>query len=155
MSKPSTDSLFDVQSDYVDYPIDQCQIVHDVLYATNGTQKTHPVEYRLHYMKKLGYMVQDHAEEICEAVNKDLGRKKEETEFGEVSCWGLTWRLRLGLSSYQTIHLNSTFADRTMNDTGTGICICTCTCTSLSSGRIRFGRSSTKSSSPSPESENG
>lgn len=38
----------------------------------------------MHYLKQLGYMIQDNMQEICKSVKEDLGRRNEETEFGEV-----------------------------------------------------------------------
>lgn len=39
----------------------------------------------MHYLKQLGYMIQDNIPAICQSVKEDLGRRPEETEFGEVS----------------------------------------------------------------------
>lgn len=39
----------------------------------------------MHYLKQLGYMIQDNLPAICQSVKEDLGRRPEETEFGEVS----------------------------------------------------------------------
>ena len=38
----------------------------------------------MHYLKQIGYLLQDNAEAICESVKKDLGRNRDEVSFTEV-----------------------------------------------------------------------
>jgi hypothetical protein len=38
----------------------------------------------MHYLKQVGYLIQDNAKLICDAVHADLGRSDAETNFGEV-----------------------------------------------------------------------
>lgn len=90
---------------YADFPIDQLDEVRPALSLSlircaqltppaqvhESTTRAHlerrcqPYEYRMHYLKQLGYMIQDNIPAICQSVKEDLGRRPEETEFGEVS----------------------------------------------------------------------
>jgi hypothetical protein len=59
--------------------------VHASVSRVHLDRRCQPYEYRMHYLKQLGYMIQDNMQEICKSVKEDLGRRSEETEFGEVS----------------------------------------------------------------------
>lgn len=91
VSKPSG-----AAAKYQDTPISDISNVHAQLYAAHASRKCQPIEYRLHYLKQLGYMLQDHSDAICETVRLDLGRSYEETAFGEV--WVILHEVELAVS---------------------------------------------------------
>lgn len=95
-TSPSASTLTHASSTYQDTPLSEVQAVHDLLYATHASRKCQPIEYRLHYLKQLGYMLQDHSDAICETVRLDLGRSYEETAFGEV--WVILHEVELAVA---------------------------------------------------------
>lgn len=58
--------------------------LRDQLHALHLSRKCQPYAYRIHYLKQLGYLLQDNAEAICESVRRDLGRNRDEVSFTEV-----------------------------------------------------------------------
>ncbi|KAJ9104421.1 hypothetical protein QFC21_001916 [Naganishia friedmannii] len=69
---------------YSDFPVGQLDEVHASVSRVHLDRQCQPYEYRMHYLKQLGYMIQDNMQEICKSVKEDLGRRNEETEFGEI-----------------------------------------------------------------------
>ncbi|KAH8089211.1 Aldehyde/histidinol dehydrogenase [Filobasidium floriforme] len=69
---------------YIDYPIDQVKPLQEKLHQLHLSRKCQPYAYRMHYLKQIGYLLQDNAEAICESVKKDLGRNRDEVSFTEV-----------------------------------------------------------------------
>ena len=58
--------------------------LQEKLHQIHLSRKCQPYAYRMHYLKQIGYLLQDNAEAICESVKKDLGRNKDEVSFTEV-----------------------------------------------------------------------
>ncbi|GHJ84787.1 hypothetical protein NliqN6_1189 [Naganishia liquefaciens] len=69
---------------YADFPVDKLDEVHASTTRINLERRCQPFEYRMHYLKQLGYLIQDNISAICQSVKDDLGRRPEETEFGEI-----------------------------------------------------------------------
>jgi len=66
------------------------------LTATFLSGKTRAIGFRKEQIKKLGFLVQDNEDRFAEALEKDLGRPKGETLFGETSVMKVSQTCDLG-----------------------------------------------------------
>ena len=67
-------------------PLEEIEKYHSLLHATASTTHAHSLAWRRHQLLQLARMVQNHADEMCEAVWTDLRRPRTETMFAEVGA---------------------------------------------------------------------
>lgn len=65
-------------------PIEEIYNIHKELRTNSLTRTTHTLEWRIHQLKQLGYLLQENEQLLEEALNQDLGKSKSEAHIAEL-----------------------------------------------------------------------
>lgn len=82
------------------------------LHHVHLSRRCRSFEYRLHYLKRIGYLLQDNAEAICESVMLDLGRKYDDTKNQE--AWVNNKAIDRWLTFYIAMHRCGSVCERSI-----------------------------------------
>ncbi|EIW76937.1 aldehyde dehydrogenase [Coniophora puteana RWD-64-598 SS2] len=67
-------------------PLEDIENYHTLLHTTASTTHTHPLAWRRHQLLQLARMVQNHANELCDALWADMRKPRTEVIFTEIGA---------------------------------------------------------------------